>query len=279
MISIFVMYSPDRKKAFEMMLSFLERMDLYQECQKTLVVDGHSNIAPDGWQIIQVPRLEGKFSWSKMWDAGVFTARFPIVWYLDSDRLLPKNYLKDILDNIQDNAFLFTSNHYMMLKDDPSLCFPFIDETNRGGILLDDKFIGKIKIDPRFHHPVDGPGKNVMSGNTAFKKETFEKLGGVDPWYEGHGAFADTDFHRQAALFGCKFIDLKSIEFHYFHEKKDDKDNVMATEELGRLSLDNFIYYCIKWDLSLSLCDDFANDIGIKNPQLYVKRRIREVSL
>ena len=33
-----------------------------------------------------------------------------------------------------------------------------------------------------------------MSGSVAFTKKTYIRLGGVDPWYRGHGAFADTDF-------------------------------------------------------------------------------------
>jgi hypothetical protein len=42
-----------------------------------------------------------------------------IVLYLDSDRILPQNYLKLVVENINDNLFLFPLYLYSTLKDLP----------------------------------------------------------------------------------------------------------------------------------------------------------------
>ncbi len=277
MISIYILYSPDREKAIRIMLSFLKEMSFFDQCQKTLVVDGKSNIILDDFEVIQLPRVTNEFNWSYAWSAGVLTAKYPIVWYLDSDRLLPKNYIQLLKNTVREDKFVFTSNHYLMESElDLETCKDFVYRTSREGMLLEDKFIGKIKFDPRYGEPINFPGKNVMSGNTAFLRSTFEKLGGVDVWYEGHGAFADTDFHIQSAVAGCQFIDLKVPELHYFHEKKNN-DQKVDDETLKKMSLDNYLYYCVKWKIPIDYPLKIASNIQIKDPLKYVRRRIKEI--
>jgi hypothetical protein len=274
MISIFVMYSNDREIAFSRTCQCLEQMPLYAQAQKTLVVDGKLQKAWKDWEVVQVPRVGGKFCWARMWEAGVLTARNEAVLYLDSDRLLPSCLLKEVVTKLQDRVFLFTSNHYMMA--DPltfELCNYFMDHWRDDELFYDQRFIGKLVYEPRFKDPVHGPGKNVMSGGTAFTRSTYLKIGGVDSWYCGHGAYADTDFHFQAAQAGCQFIDLGLPELHYPHDKREG-ETVLSRDQLNLLSLDNFIHYCKKWNLPSVLAESIAYKCKIKDYRRYVEERL-----
>jgi hypothetical protein len=277
LLSIFVMYSTDREKQLQYTLGCLEKMDGYKECQKTLVVDGRMNQAvPDGWEFVQVPRIGGKFCWASMWDAGVASARHPIVLYLDSDRLLPSNYLKLVVETVGDGIFAFTSRHFQALRDLPLEWFvEFLESDIGAGAFTDERFLGSIRYEPRFKAPVHGPGKNVMSGNTAFLKSTYRRLGGVDHWYRGHGAYADTDFHYAATVEGCAFVDLLVPELHLQHPKLEE-GKALPEMELRRQGLDNFIYYCRKWSLPLVLAENLAVECGVSSPVKYVDKKVSD---
>lgn len=277
MVSIFIMFSNDRFKQLEMTISCLRDMNLYSKCQKTLVVDGKPNRLVDDFEIISVPRINGQFSWANMWNAGVAVAKNEVVLYLDSDRLLPIDYLESVLDVIEDNAFVFTSRHFLIISETSiEKCKAFLAD-KQDGVLLNDDYVGHLRYEPRFGNPVDGPGKNVMSGNTAFTKKTYKSLGGVDPWYKGHGAYADTDFHLQACVSGCHFVDLESVELHYHHAKLDNRNIELDDISLYRLGLDNFIYYCDKWGLPMALAENLAYKCRILQPTKYVKGKLKEL--
>jgi len=269
------MYSRDREEQFALTLSFLREMSGYKDCQKTLVVDGKTNIVPEDFEVIQVPRTNNQFCWGRMWDAGVATARFRKILYLDSDRLLPSTYLRKVANVLDDRKFVFTSRHFMVLDRQIAKeeCSELLNSDF--SIFGDPRFSGKLRYEPRFQQPFPGPGKNVMSGNTAFTKETFYELGGVDHWYCGHGAYADTDFHMKAGKFGCEFIDLQEPELHCHHHKLDKSSNPLTTEELYRLSLDNFVYYIWKWDLPAVLAENLAYECrDLDKPREYVDSKL-----
>lgn len=268
------MFSNDRAPQLKNTLSCLREMPQYEDCQKTLVVDGHPLALVPDFDTISVPRINNEFSWANMWAAGVCSARHDIVLYLDSDRLLPSNYLELLLNNVKDGMFIFTSLHFMMVQDlEIGECKRLLNDPHPG-VFTESPYLGMFKYEPRFHNPIFGPGKNVMSGNTAFTKKTFLLLGGVDPWYRGHGAFADTDFHMQAAQAGCEFLDLKVPELHCKHPKLDSELE-LGEKKLMLLSLDNFIYYCNKWKLPLSLAENMAFNCGVKDVRSYVRRKLK----
>jgi len=278
MLSLFIMFSNDRWKQLDMTISCLKDMKLYDKCQKMLVVDGKPNKVVDGFDAIRVPRLNNQFSWANMWDAGVATAKYPVILYLDSDRLLPAYYLESVLDSVRDDVFVFTSRHFMVLGDiSIENCKQFLKSGQQDGVFIDERFVGHLKYEPRFWQPVHGPGKNVMSGNTAFTKKTYLRLGGVDPWYRGHGAYADTDFHLHAAANGCEFVDLEVPELHYHHTKLDDKKLELDEISLYRLGLDNFVYYCHKWGLPMALAESLAFRCRILQPTKYIKDRLKAI--
>lgn len=272
------MYSPDRYEALTYTLSCLEDMNLYEHCQKTLVVDGKIDQIPPDWEVIQVPRIANKFCWGRMWDAGVYSAKFEKILYLDSDRLLPKNTLQLINSYLEDDIFLFTSMHFLMENIiSIEACKTLLSFEDIDRMLIEASEIGCLRYEVRHKEPFHGAGKNVMSGSTAFTKKTYSRLGGVDQWYHGHGAFADSDFHMQAAVEGCSFFDLGLQELHFPHAKLDESKKALANEDLYKLGLDNFIYYCHKWRLPNSLVESYATRAGISRPATYIAKRAKEI--
>ncbi len=274
MLSIFIMYSNDRAIQLAKTVSCLMDMDGYEQCQKTLVVDTKLTTSHLGLEVVEVPRRAGRFCWADMWQAGVDSARHEPVLYLDSDRLLPKDYISTVMSNVADDRFLFCSTHYMLRRElSLSLCKELLVQLDFDpSILLKEEYLGALEYEQRYQNPIHGPGKNVMSGNTAFTRKTFLKLGGVDGFYCGHGAFADTDFHLQASVAGCEFVDLMRPELHCGHSKNDWKGTPLTEGTLRRMGLDNFIYYCCKWGLSLRFAEHLARACHVVKPIQYVKR-------
>jgi len=271
------MYSSDRWTALKSTISCLEKMPIFNQCQKTLIVDEQVENLPLNWNVIPIPRKNGKFCWGRAWDAGVASAQCETVIYLDSDRLLPPNFLDKVHKTIGEKTFLFTSQHYMMLREIPiNDIHKFLTCNNPLEMINNDEYIGFARYEPRSQKPVHGPSKNVMSGSCAFTRNTYWNIGGVDHWYCGHGAFADNDFHMQATKHEIKFIDLNLTELHYPHGKKEDGNN-LSNEDLYRLSLDNFIYYCWKWKLPLALAESFAHRCKISRPTRYVDKKMKEL--
>lgn len=250
MISLFIMYSPDRLPQLRTMLRCMEDMDLYHECQKIIVADEVCNVQPDGFDVVVVPRPTGQFNWSAMWKAGVEECKFENILYLDSDRILPKNYLTLVHENMAPGRSLFCGSLFNF-KDyhDPEVILGYRD-LDLQDILCDwEKYKLVFDYDPRWRLPIHGPGKGPASGNMAFTKADFWKVGGVDPWYEGHGAYADTDLHKSLHEAGVEFHDLDVPEFHLRHPKLGEDDEELTMKDIEVLSLNNYVYHCHKWSL------------------------------
>ena len=278
MLSIFIMYSPDREFILKRTISRLSAMSGYPKCQKILLVDTFTEWCPKDWGVVQVPRIGMDFCWGRMWDAGVGSARFEKLVYLDSDRLLPDNFLDLMAETIQDQRFVSTSKHFMLTGnlEDPDLQ-TFLRTPVKEGLIIENPFVSNLKFEPCMMMPVHGPGKNVMSGCTGFTRSTYINLGGMDHWYRGHGAFADTDFHQQAALGGCDFFDLDIPEIHISHSKLE-YGHALDPMTLRRMGLDNFIYYCLKWSQPIKLAEALAKRCGVFKPHQYIEQKVKEFS-
>jgi len=273
------MYSPDRKQYLEKQIHFLKKMTGYDECQKILVVDGLTNVQPDGFDVVEMTRSAG-FNWSRAWQTGVDHSKFDNILYLDCDRLFPKNYLLEIQKALQESpdCFVYTPNLFTIRK------YPgeqTIDEilASHPEDIKKNNFDGCIMYEPRFTHPVHFPGKNAMSGSVAFAKDTFLRSGGVDSWYEGHGAFADSDFFMQTVRKGLRFYVLPDlVELHFGHTKRDESNNIISDGELKMQGLYNFIYYCKKWGIGFEKAIIVAKNIGVPNPQLHLEEVLHEMA-
>lgn len=271
MLSVFIFYSDDRYQQLQWTIDFLNKMPEFSQAQKILVVDGETNHKPEGFKIVNVPRENGNFVWSNMWEAGVKASIYDNLFYIDSDRLLPSNFLTLALEQLKEKRFIFTSKHFLILQEYKNIenLWLRVDTAFKKSIIDDPHLAKLVKFDIRHRFPHHGPGKNVMSGSTVFKKQTFLELGGVDKNYCGHGAFADTDFHMTAFQVGCDFIDLNVTELHCYHTKEG-----LSQKSIEKLTLDNFIYYLSKWDLPARLAYNMAANLRI-DPN-YVFEKIKE---
>ena len=275
MISIFIMYSSDRKQYLEKQIEHMRNMASYDKCQKILVLDGELNVDFEELEVVPLDRGYN-FNWSDAWWAGVNHCENEKILYLDSDRLLPLDYLEKIEPLIDDGKFVYASNMFTLcLWPGKGTVDKFLQMTPKEvREELCDLKDGMIVDDTKLKFPVARHGKNPMSGNTAFTKSTFVSSGGVDPWYSGHGAFADSDYFMQMHKEGAEFVDVEeSIELHFGHTKKDEYGKNLSAKELGLSSLDNFIYYCKKWKIPKQRAVDVAKSWRIENPEKYVVRR------
>ena len=71
-------------------------------------------------------------------------------------------------------------------------------------------------------------------------------------------------------------MDLELPELHLPHDKLNDDNTKVKNKDLWKMSLDNFIYYCLKWGLPLILAEDMASRGGIKRPAAYVGKKAKE---
>jgi hypothetical protein len=213
-------------------------------------VDDHFCDFP-GWECVTVTRKDRVFNWSRMWDAGIEASEGDIVVYLDSDRVLPRGYFDAVLEHIDDDKFLFTHDLFNFRRDVSDEMVRMFRDTLTPEILRRDydRYRDLVWYDPRFQLPCNGPNKGVMSGGTAFTKKTFIKSGGVDPWYSGHGAWADNDYHRQCYEGGMAMVDLGLLELHLYHEKVAETGDDLGQRDLEILSLNNYVRYCRKWGI------------------------------
>jgi len=275
MISIFIMYSSDRKTYLKKQIEHMRNMPLYDECQKILVLDGELNVDFEELEVVPLEKEES-FNWSAAWSAGVNASKNDKILYLDSDRLLPLNYLERIEPLIEDNKIIYASNMFTLcLWPGKGTVDSFLEMTpTEVRKELKDLKDGMIMDDTKFKIPVARHGKNPMSGNTAFTKKTFMESGGVDPWYSGHGAFADSDFFMQMYKEDIEFVDIEdAVELHFGHTKKDEDGKNLSEREIGILSLDNFIYYCRKWKIPKEKAVSIAKTWRISRPEKYVISR------
>jgi len=257
----------------EKQLTYLKKMDHFASCQKTLIVDGEPNVCPEQFEIVRVDRNKERYNWAKAWTAGVNASKNEIIVYLDCDRLLPKDYLSEIMRAIKNdpNCFAYTPNHFIIQK------FPGDNILQEALSLHPDEVKKKhypgVMFEPRFRRPTHFPGKNPMSGSVGFRKVTFEKteeMGLVDYYYEGHGAFFDSDFFLSTYKKGFNFFELPNLtELHFGHSKRDNGE-MLSDKEVGLQGLENFVYYCKKWYISLDNPIKVAKNLKLEKPEEYV---------
>lgn len=271
-LSIFIMYSPDRKEQLEQMIRLNSRLEGWSDCQKIILVDGEPNCFPEGFEVFSVERPNSQFNWSSMWEAGVEKSIHEKLLYLDSDRVFGDGYLVEMENSISENSFTFTESLFSFKAPEiDEFVGSFLGLTSEEIRTRFDEWKDRIFYDPRYALPLHGPGKGVMSGSVGFTKQGYVRSGGVDPWFEGHGAYADTDYQKQVCEAGYRMVSIETPEFHLWHPKLSDGGNELKMKEIELLSLNNFVYHAKKWRLGyeypkaiaayLKLPNDFVDQV------------------
>jgi hypothetical protein len=164
-------------------------------------------------------------------NTGVKYARYNKLIILESDRILPKNYFEEILQELKLGVMITT-------KKMNKLTAKATNEEIINGTYdsyCDDRSTNvKLGI------------KNMWSGNTACMKEDFENVGGIDEFYKGYG-WADCDMTLAMEKTGVKSIYKENYtELHLWHEGQ-----TYGEGNQKQMYFDNCLYLCKKWNKSV----------------------------
>lgn len=189
----------------------------------------------------------------KMTNFGVSHCSGEIIALLDSDRILPKNYFTEIVNEIKFNDVISTINLFQLDKI-------YSDEEIENGL---------VSKTPDFRSKENkGRKKNLFSGNTIITKDSYLSLGGYDESFEGYG-FADTDMTQTVQKTG-NIIWKEKEELHLYHKK----NIIYKNEALNCFNICtaiNAIKYFNKWKTNI---DDHTLELiefVYKNLNIYPK--------
>lgn len=212
-------------------------MELYEDCQKILCVDGDCDPV-EGFQIVNIKRPNKYYNWSSAWEQGVQAADFDNILYIDADRVLPVDYLTTLLEMYGDKTFVFPEKVANLNQPvDTSLLREIREDSN--------SFEGYYDLETRATDLSNCIGrKNPMSGCVGFTKQTYFDSGKVDPYYEGWG-YPDTDYFMQTFNLGFQFKKVPCVELHIHHSNDIRKGK-------GLMNLWNGVRFCRKWDLPIA---------------------------
>lgn len=237
MLTIIFFYCNDRLNLFEKTIKCLENVELFEECEKIICSDGSCSFSKKNYKIIEVNRDKKDYNWSKIWNIAVEKSQHEILWYLDCDRIVPKNYLIDSLNLLSHDTWIYPKNTFRIKCD--------IDIEKLLDI-QDGKFKNLLCCENRTDYPpnkiICQSAKNPFSGNTLFTKNEYIKYGGLDVSYEGYG-YADLDFYMHMHNKGINFNFSRHDEYHQYHETSNKylRDFKMTTY--------NALMFCKKWNL------------------------------
>lgn len=211
-LSIFVLYSPSRRRQFEQFARLLTRCDRYSDCQKILVADNRTDIRPSDYETLVVPRQGNHFCWSDAWAAAMAAVSSDKVLYLDCDRILPDWYLTHIIDTLRDYEFVYPLHLWNMSCDLP-------DEALLDRDLLFRDYGGQWtaeRLTAEYNYlPCRGP----LSGTSAFTVKSYQHIGPLDRSYLAWG-YPDLEYQEAIKTKGCIFrpVDTEVIHLHHGYE-------------------------------------------------------------
>ncbi len=146
---------------------------------------------------------------------------------LESDRILPKGYFAEVLEQLGPNKCISCTDMRKLQK-------PATDENIRNNSyeFLEEKRCISNEIGIR----------NWWSGNTAVWKDDYYRVGKMDEAYIGYG-WADTDMGCTFEKAGIENIARTEIELHLWHPPV-----TYGERNQKHLFLNNGVYFCEKWD-------------------------------
>lgn len=193
---------------------------------------------------------------AKACNIGVQAAKHPVVFLLDSDRVLPRDYFYRTLNELEPKELRFAGKLYQ------------IQQLTTDSQILRGKFLSK----PDFKsETVQFHKKNAFSGNTAFHRDDYLAFGGMDEDYIGYG-YQDNDACMRALQGGCKLTMTDDEELHLYHpEQLVVGDVVKAQRTKHAYLMMNLVRYCTKWKIEMP--DRFrpqANNVA-QQPENYTQ--------
>lgn len=177
----------------------------------------------------------GSYEKPKMCNFGVSKASHDVVALLDSDRILPTGYFKNILERIRP-GLMFSCERLLGLDRQ------YTDEEIESG-----NFSWQLEMKSR---TCEIRMKNLFSGNTTFMKDDYIRSGGMDEQFVGYG-FADNDMTLNVLSKGMEAVWEEGYELHLHHEKQTMEDNkIVNLEQFKKTSQKNLVQYLKKWGMT-----------------------------
>ena len=153
------------------------------------------------------------------------------IFLLDSDRILPKGYFADVLNQIKEGI-------QISIFRSKKLDNPHSDEQ-----IINDE----LQFTWDNHTTTnDLTMKGMWSGNTAFIKSDFIKSGKMDEGFFGYG-WEDTDMCLATQKAGIESIYREETEIHLWHPRM----TYGTTKDQKKLFVDSGIRFCKKWNKPL----------------------------
>ncbi len=232
MISSFVTYYHSRRlDNLLQTLRFLQtnHSEIISDSELVLICQDNHKIEVEGFaEVNQILMNAPEMNVPLLTNEGVKAAKHDKIIVLESDRILPKGYFQEVLDELQDGVMITTKKMKKLLA-------PATDED-----IINGKY--ETYCDDRSTTCEFGI-KNMWSGNTACMKSDFLRVGGIDPNYIGYG-WADCDMTLTMEKAGIRSIYKDNYtELHLWHEGQ-----TYGQVNQKELFINNCIYCCKKWN-------------------------------
>lgn len=174
-----------------------------------------------------------------MVNQGVAVAGRDVILIMDGDRVVPPNYLKDVL------GCLLTDRVVVAPRGVLNLPSPLGDDALRH--LRDNPSPALRWLEMR-GMPSNLFVKTHFSGHAVMNRKDFDAVGGMDETYCGYG-FSDNDFGMRCKAAGLLLRFAVPFDIHLWHARDCDDERYWA-QNCG-----NGVRFCRRWNLSPSLAE------------------------
>lgn len=229
--SFVIFFHTKRLENFHQTIRFLNlwHPEVVQESEIITICQDQTNLTLSNWLHHSHINLDLEcMHLPKMVNIGVNLAKSNKLVILESDRILPKGYFFNAIQQLKEGLQITAKNMIKLTKD-----YNDNDIINNNYEFKEDNRTSKIG------------DKNLWSGNTIITKNDFNKIGGMDEFYKGYG-WADSDMCEKTKHLQSIYRDEQEI--HLWHPpltygKGDQK----------QMFIDNGIYFCKKWKIEFPL--------------------------
>ncbi len=233
-ISFITYYHSRRLDNLLQTLRFLNinHSDIISNSELVLVCQDNHQIEVEGFaEVNQILMNTPEMNVPMLTNEGVKAAKHDKIIVLESDRILPKGYFREVLDELHEGVMITTKKMKKLLN--PATDEEIISETFE--TYCDDRSV-----------TCEFGIKNMWSGNTACMKSDFLRVGGIDSNYIGYG-WADCDMTLTMEKAGIKSIYKDNYtELHLWHEGQ-----TYGQTDQKELFINNCIYCCKKWNRAI----------------------------